>query len=701
MKRAYFIRLFQPLTTSGVLTLALLSALLLVTARPVQAQSETVLYNFCSLRGTCPDGAAPYSRLTADGAGNLYGTTDSGSGPSGSYGDVFELSPNGSGGWNETVIHTFTGGEDGEYPEFSPLIFDSLGNFYGTTWGGGTHGQGAVFEFSPAGASWTETVIYSFCSAPECADGTYPASGVIMDSAGNLYGTTSGSYGGGSTGIVFELSPSGGGWTEQVIYSFENLTTYPQNTGLTMDGHGNIFGAGYSTVFELSPNGKGGWMPTVIHTFTGAPKDGSTPQGTLVLDEAGNLYGTTSAGGTKNSGTVYMLSPVTEGNNKGTWKEKILHSFGGGKDGSSPFSALLFDTDGNIYGTTFLGGNSANGTVFELTPQIGESTYKERVLWSFDGEDGSQPVGSLILDGARKLYGTTHVGGSIGFGTAFEVNVPAAWTTSTLTSLPNPSTYGQGVTFTAAVTSSLGTPPDGEIVTFMKGTTVLGTTALSGGSASFTTSVLPVSTNSISATYGGDSNFGYSTSNTVKQVVNKATAKTTLVSSLNPSNVGQSVTFTASVTPEFSGMPTGTVSFYDGTTLLKTAAVSGGAAEFTTSTLTSGMYSITATYNGSTSFDDSSASLTQTVNIVPTLTSIAVAPSNSVLGVGASEQFTAYGTYSDGSSQNITSSVKWKSSKTHVATIASGGLATGVAAGTTTITAASGLVSGNSVLTIN
>jgi hypothetical protein len=170
------------------------------------------------------------------------------------------------------------------------------------------------------------------------------------------------------------------------------------------------------------------------------------------------------------------------------------------------------------------------------------------------------------------------------------------------------------VTFTAAVTSSLGAPPDGETVKFMKGATVLGTGVLSGGSANFTTSALPAGTNAIKAVYGGDSNFLGSTSKAVSQVVSKATTTTTLVSSLNPSNVGQSVTFTASVAPEFSGTPTGKVAFYDGTTLLKTVALSGGAAEFTTSKLAEGSHSITATYNGSTDFTGSSASLTQTVN---------------------------------------------------------------------------------------
>jgi hypothetical protein len=190
----------------------------------------------------------------------------------------------------------------------------------------------------------------------------------------------------------------------------------------------------------------------------------------------------------------------------------------------------------------------------------------------------------------------------------------AAATTIKLLSSPDPSTYGQAVTFTAAITSGLGAPPDGETITLMKGTTILGTGALSGGSASFTISTLPVATNPIKAVYGGDSKFGSSTSKALKQVVNKATTTTTLVSSQNPSNVRQSVTFTASVAPQFSGTVKGTLTFYDGTTALKTASLSGGVAKFTTSTLTSGKHSIKATYNGSTNFIGSSASLTQTVN---------------------------------------------------------------------------------------
>ncbi len=187
-------------------------------------------------------------------------------------------------------------------------------------------------------------------------------------------------------------------------------------------------------------------------------------------------------------------------------------------------------------------------------------------------------------------------------------------TTTALASSLNPSTYGQPVIFTAILTSSIGAPPDGETITFMKGRTVLGTGTLSGGSASFTTSTLPVGTDSITAVYGGDANFAPSTSKALKQVVYKAATTTILTSSLNPSNYGQAVTFTATLTPQYSGTVKGKVTFYDGTTALGSKSLNGGVARFTTSTLSQGTHTITATYNGNSNFIGSSASITQTVN---------------------------------------------------------------------------------------
>jgi uncharacterized repeat protein (TIGR03803 family) len=393
MKPIYFICLFLCLTTPFA-------------AHPAQAQTETVLYNFTY--GS--DGGDPLSGLTSDGTGNFYGTTQrAGLG----YGTVFELSPNGGGGWNETVLYSFTGGADGAYP-YADVIFDGGGNLYGTTYSGGASEYGVVFEVSGVGTSWTETVLHNFAGGK---DGAYPASGLIMGPAGKLYGTTL--YGGGlyGNGAVFELSPSGGGWKEKVILDIGGLA------GLTMDAAGNIFSIGNDSVFELSPNGHGAWKPTVIHTFTGAPNDGGDAYGTPVLDQTGNLYGTTMTGGAKNDGTVYKLIRPTKKWQMGKWKEEILHSFGSGKDGFNPLAGIVFDADGNIYSTTRWGGKYVYGTVFELVAPVGKGWYKEKVLWSFNFDDGSQPHGSLILDSAGNLYGTTYQGGTgAQAGVVFEVS---------------------------------------------------------------------------------------------------------------------------------------------------------------------------------------------------------------------------------------------------------------------------------------
>jgi uncharacterized repeat protein (TIGR03803 family) len=395
MKHARFVNLFLCLT----------AALPLIAARAAHAQTENVLYTFTG--GS--DGFSPFAGLTSEG-GNFYGTTQYG-GLAGFYsgnGTVFELSPNGGGGWNETVLYSFCSAlncADGNNP-YSTLIFDKGGNLYGTTWIGGASNSGVVFELSPAGGSWTETVLYSFAGGLNAN----PASGLIADTAGNLFGTLTG-----GSGTVFELSPSGSKWTEQVIYAPNNIGY----TGLTMDAAGNIFGTAGETVFELSPNGSGGWNPTVIHTFTGAPKDGSSPNGTPVLDKAGNIYGTTQTGGAKGYGTVYKLTPVTKGKKKGTWTEKILYSFKGGKkkDGGNPWAGVVLDAAGNIYGTTLLG----NGTVFELVAPVGKGVYTEKILWSFNGTNGTGPYDSPILDTAGNLYGTTAGGGVYGSGVVFEV----------------------------------------------------------------------------------------------------------------------------------------------------------------------------------------------------------------------------------------------------------------------------------------
>ena len=382
----------------GALIMVVLSALLLIAARPVQAQTETVLHNFTG--GS--DGANPGFSLISDHAGNFYSTTSYG----GAFGagTVFELSPNGGGGsWNETVLYSFTGGADGSNP-YGPVLFDSVGNLYGTTENGGAAGGGTVFKLTPSGTGWTEAVLYSFSC---CNGGVLPVNRLIMDPAGNLYGTTAPGY----VGVVFELSPSGGGWTEQAIFP-DGATT-----GLAVDAAGNFFFGRGQLIYELSPNGTGGWNSTLIFNFANVDHvyQWST-MGTPVLDQAGNLYGTTFYGGTKNAGSVYKLS-----HGKTRWTAKILYSFKNGQDGGYPVGGVVLDAAGNIYGTTSGGGKYNGGTVFELVPPVGIGSYQEKVLWNFNYKNGYVPSDSLIRDSAGNLYGTTPYGGPIGYGVAFEL----------------------------------------------------------------------------------------------------------------------------------------------------------------------------------------------------------------------------------------------------------------------------------------
>ena len=521
----------------AVPALVLLSILSLTAPKQAQAQAEVVLYSFA---GT-PDGNYTNGRLTADGAGNLYGTTVYGG--ANSAGSVFELSPepeggcaggsNAGNGWCETVLYSFCpvgpSCTDGSYPFSAYVTFDSLGNLYSTTRDGGIYNNGTVFELShqldgscPGGSNpgnnWCETVLYSFQFS---ADSGSPTGGLVLDSSGNFYGTTF--TGGNGNGSVFELSPDGsGGWAKQIIYSV--ALNNSGNTGLAIDAEGNLYGFDANNdVFKLT-FANGVWTPTNIHTFTGSPKDGLNPEDSPTVDSSGNVYGTTISGGSKDSGTVWKLIPVTKGKNAGTYEEKLLHSFTSNKTGELPSTGVTLDSSGNIYGTTSFGGEFDNGTVYELA--LSGTTYKYKFLWSFDETDGYLPYAKPIVDSSGNLYGTTTGGADgSGSGAVYEVIPSGVATETTLTSSPNPSIYGETVTFTATVSSSAGTPPDGETVTFIYsfGTNyadVLGTASLSGGSATFITSSLPFEgAGKIVAVYGGDVNLSGSTSNTVRQVV--------------------------------------------------------------------------------------------------------------------------------------------------------------------------------------
>jgi uncharacterized repeat protein (TIGR03803 family) len=598
MKRAHrsWILGFHRRVAIASLALAIVLVPAVSTIGSTESETFTVLHSFTG--GTSgDDGASPIAGVIRDAAGNIYGTTNRG-GPF-QVGTVFKVDVTGK----ESVLYSFTGGADGDGP--SGLIRDATGNLYGTTRQGGASNCGTVFKLDKANK---ETTLYTFTGR---TDGCGPFAGLIRDSAGNLYGTTLGGgamadCGGYGCGVVFKLDTTG---KETALYSFSGGAdgSNPE-VALIRDSAGNMYGIangggdltcnapyGCGVVFRVDATGK----ETVLYTFTGGA-DGAMPLSSLLRDASGNLYGTILIGSTRQAGAVFKV------NAKG--KETVLYNFTGGADGGYSYGNLIQDGAGNLYGTTNALGTSGFGTIFKLDP-LGNLT----TLHSFTGgADGGNSYAGLLRDAAGNLYGTANYGGSGGVGTVFELQMAA--TTTTLSSLPNPSTYGQAVTFTAVISSGAGAPPDGESVTFMKGTTVLGTGGSSGGSASFTTSTLPVATSTIKAVYDGDSNFEGSTSKAVSQVVSKATTTTTLASSRNPSSSGQSVTFTASVTPQFSGTVKGTVTFYDGTTALKTLSLSGGVTKFTTSTLSSGTHGITATYNGNTNFIGSSASLTQTVN---------------------------------------------------------------------------------------
>jgi len=374
-------------------------ALLLIAERPAQAQTGTVVHSFTGH----PDGAAPFGTLVLYG-GNFYGTTQYGGSDAGNgYGTIFELSPDGGGGWNEAVLYRFTGQWDGAYP--SDVIVDNQGNLYGTTEFYGVGEYGVVFELSPGAGGWTYTVLYDFT---DNGDGAYPSSGLVMDSSRNLYGGTA-TGGKQGNGIVFELSPSGGVWNEQVIYDDSEAN------GLTMSEEGNLFCVSDKNVFELSPSGKGGWNWTFVANLAGITSN-------VVFDQAGHLYGATITGGSTNQGTIYELIPGKHGQ----WSAKTLYSFKGyPKDGAGPMGVLL-DSDGNIYGSTQAGGPFIGGvgTVFELVPPVGTGKYTEKILWDFNGTDGDKPDGGLVFDAAGNLYGTTYKGGAGGHdapGTVFEV----------------------------------------------------------------------------------------------------------------------------------------------------------------------------------------------------------------------------------------------------------------------------------------
>jgi uncharacterized repeat protein (TIGR03803 family) len=405
-----------------VTPLAAMLWLAMCTSSAAAAAQYKVLHNFVYQNG---DGFAPEATLIFDAHGNLYGTTIAGGTacePPG-CGVVFELSPGSNGSWNESLLVDFNGSDGSS--SVAPVVFDSRGNLYGSTKSGGSAGNGTVFELVPGNVgAWTEMVLHSFTGG---VDGGQPESGITFDTSGHLYGTASaGGLNGG--GVSFSIGGGNLPGGASVLHSFGGATDGNQPSGsLSSDASGNLYGTTWAggayqlgCVFELVRDPlSGDWTETVIYSFDGP--DGANPYGGVIRDEAGNLYGTTYAGGTDGVGTVFKLTA----NSGGSWSETVLHSFATGTgDGGNPYSGLTFDPQGNLYGTTNSGGSGEHGTVFRLTP-MPTGQWSETILHGFTGRlDGGWPVGGVVLDSAGNIYGTTDMGGTGGIengGVVFEI----------------------------------------------------------------------------------------------------------------------------------------------------------------------------------------------------------------------------------------------------------------------------------------
>lgn len=362
---------------------------------PAAAQT-TVIHSFA---GPPSDGQIPLGGLLQDSLGNLYGTTVLGGADN--FGALYEISTTGS----EKLTYSFTGQADGAYPA-GVLVSDRAGNLYGTSSGLPPNNAGTVFEVTPAGI---EKTLHTFTAAP---DALMPQNGLIWKN-GVLLGTSQ-SGGTDSLGTVFAVTKMG---DEKIIHNFSG---YPSDgvfplVPLALDSKGNLFGtafeggiyyAGQGAVFEITADG----AERLLHSFAGGT-DGFWPQSPVILDAEGNLYSTTGGGGPNGGGTVFEMHPAGA--------KKIVYSFTGGADGGTPSGAIVRDEKGNIYGTTFYGGDSTCqcGVVYEI-----DAHGKQRVLHAFTSNpDGAYPSEGLVLGPTHILYGTTRYGGTYGFGTVFQV----------------------------------------------------------------------------------------------------------------------------------------------------------------------------------------------------------------------------------------------------------------------------------------
>ena len=454
--------------------------------------------------------------------------------------------------WEDLVLHSFAG-SDGANP-YAGLIMDVSGNLYGTTYGGGAYGYGTVFKLNTSG---NLTVLHSFTNSG--GDGAGPAADLVMDASGNLYGTTAN---GGNLnycaksgcGVVFKLNSSG---SETILHTFTGSGGDGANPegGLVMDASGNLYGTtqfGGSSgtncydgtcgvVFKLNSSGN----ETILYAFTGSGGDGTLPDAGLVMDSSGNLYGTTSIGGNDycsnyslGCGVVFKLD--TSNN------ETILHQFSGAGDGGLPEGDLVLDGSGNLYGTTTLLGAYGNGTAFGL-----DSSGSEFMLYAFTGScgEGGQPEAGLVIDASGNLYGTTSLGDASGDGTVFKLVPGPPTSTTTLVSSANPATAGYAVTLTATVTPSWAAGS----VAFTNGSTTLATQALSCGTTalSYQDSVeIGIGTLTITAQFTPSDPSSFSSSSaSITQIVNESGAAVT--NENNTFSGNQTVTGTLTATTLF------------------------------------------------------------------------------------------------------------------------------------------------------
>jgi uncharacterized repeat protein (TIGR03803 family) len=397
--------------------LAVFAAILMFAGSAIAAGStERVLYRF---KGGS-DGSAPFAGLIADTAGNLYGTTaDGGAGCQGGCGTVFELSPAAGGGWTETVLYRFTGGSDGATPE-AGLTFDTASNLYGTTIYGGASDDGTIFQLTAAatpGSPWTLKVLHSFIGH---IDGKYSLGSLVFDPAGNLYGPAlfGGRFGGGTVFQLVAPAAPGGVWILNVLHSFRGVNDGIDPAGsLMLDKQGALYGTTYSgQVFKEVPPAPGhtAWTLRVLYSFNSVF---GLSGGALIAGTKGVLYGASQQGGSANRGIVFQLTPPVT--HAGAWTEKTLYEFAGG-GGEFPLNGLIADKAGNLYGATQIGG-AGHGTVFKLTPAQ-HGAWTKTTLHSFTGgRDGSSPGAGVIFGRQRALYGTTVHGGSSGKGVVFKV----------------------------------------------------------------------------------------------------------------------------------------------------------------------------------------------------------------------------------------------------------------------------------------